>query len=67
MGSYGLLDDCTTCAKNGVDVRGIITTDVKALNDAEHAEAGGVRIRYFVPYDGLRCLIADRQGTSLQL
>jgi len=60
---YGLLDDCTTCAKNGVDVRGIITTDVKTLNDAEQAEAGGVRFRHLVPYDGLRCLIADRQGT----
>ena len=36
---YGLLDDCIARAKNGVDVRGIITTDVKTLNDAEQAEA----------------------------
>ncbi|MGB8312617.1 MAG: helix-turn-helix domain-containing protein [Halobacteriota archaeon] len=60
---FGLLDDCIACAKNGVDVRGIITTDVKTLNDAEQGEAGGVRIRHLVPYDGLRCLITDRQET----
>ena len=35
----------------------------KTLSEAEQAEAGGVRIRHLVPYDGLRCLIADRQGT----
>ena len=60
---FGLLDDCIERAKSGVDVRGIITTDVKTLNDAEQGEVGGVRIRHLVPYDGLRCLIADRQGT----
>jgi sugar-specific transcriptional regulator TrmB len=60
---YGLLDDCIERAKNGIDVRGIITTDVKTLDDAERGEAGGVHIRLLVPYDGLRCLVADRQET----
>jgi sugar-specific transcriptional regulator TrmB len=60
---FGLLDDCVARAKADVDVRGIITTDVKTFSDAEQAEGGGVRIRHLVPYDGLRCLIADRQET----
>jgi sugar-specific transcriptional regulator TrmB len=60
---FEIMDDAIAMAQRGVEVRAIVTTDAPYVDEFQCAEAGGVQIRQYNKYVGVRFLVVDRRQT----
>ncbi len=60
---FEIMDDAIAMAQRGVEARAIVTTDTPYVDEFQRAEAGGVQIRQYNKYVGVRFLVVDRRQT----